>query len=106
MNNPRTISKPLTILQANVAKGASSHELALSLANDSCIDIVLIQEPYIFSDISRRITKSHPAYETFTPLDNWETRPRVMTYTRKEAGIRASQLWPIVTSRLHRLGII
>ncbi|KAJ8066801.1 hypothetical protein OCU04_004188 [Sclerotinia nivalis] len=95
MYNPRLSSKPLTILQANVAKNATSHELALSLANDSCIDIILIQEPYTFSDISRRITKSHPAYETFTPLDNWETRPRVMSYTRKNAGIRASQLRPV-----------
>src|SRR4051794_1781539 len=37
-------AKPLTILQANVGRGATSHEIALSLAHDSLIDIILIQE--------------------------------------------------------------
>ena len=92
--------KSLTILQANVAKGATSHELALSLANDFQIDVILVQEPYIFKEISRRITKCHSAYETFTPLDSWETRPRVVTYTRKGAGIQASQLRPTTSHDL------
>src|SRR4051794_27893944 len=53
-------AKPLTILQANVGRGATSYEIAFSLAHDSLIDIILIQEPYIFTDRKRRITKSHP----------------------------------------------
>jgi ribonuclease HI len=87
-------AKPLTILQANVGRGATSHEIALSLAHDSLIDIILIQEPYIFTDRKRRITKSHPVYESFTPLDDWETRPRVISYVRKGAGLHATQLRP------------
>lgn len=98
MYNPKSSRKPLTILQVNVARGATSHELPLSLANDSYIDIILTQEPYIFPDITRQITKSHPAYEAFTPLDDWETRPRLMSYIRKGVGILANQL-SLVTSR-------
>jgi len=63
-------AKPLTILQANVRRGATSYEIALSLTHDSLIDIILIQEPYIFIDRKRRITKSHPVYESFIPFDN------------------------------------
>ena len=87
-------AKPLVLLQINVGKGATSHEIALSLANDSLIDIILIQEPYIFTDRKWKVTKSHPMYESFTPLDNWNTHPRVMSYVRKGAGLNTTQLWP------------
>jgi hypothetical protein len=69
------LAKPLTVLQINVGRGATPHKIALSLANDSLIDIILIQEPYIFSDHKWKITKFHPMYESFTPLDDWETHP-------------------------------
>lgn len=92
----------LTILQLNVGRGAPAHEIALSLASEQTIDILLIQEPYIFSDYSRRITKRHPSYECFTPTDNWADhgRPRVLTYIRKDSGIRASQLRPPLNNPL------
>jgi hypothetical protein len=35
-------AKPLTILQANVSKGATLHEIALTLANTSLVNIILI----------------------------------------------------------------
>jgi hypothetical protein len=62
--------KPLIVLQINVGRGATLHEIALSLANDSLIDIILIQEPYIFTDYKWKITKFHPMYESFTPLND------------------------------------
>ena len=100
-NRPRySPAKPLTILQVNVGRGATSHEIALSLAFDSLIDVILIQEPYIFSDRKRRITKFHPVYESFSPLNDWETRPRVMSYVRKGAGLEAIQLSPCVSRDL------
>ena len=68
-------AKPLVLLQINVGKGATSHEIALSLANNSLIDIMLIQEPYIFMDRKRKVTKTHPMYASFTPLDDWKTHP-------------------------------
>jgi len=101
MPKPRNSpAKPLTIMQANVGRGATSHEIALSLANSSFVDIILIQEPYIFSDRTRKISKAHPMYESFTPLDDWTTRPRVMSYVRKGAGLQADQLRPITTRDL------
>jgi hypothetical protein len=71
MLRPRNgLAKPLTIMQANVGKGATPHEIALSLANSSFVDIILIQEPYIFSDRTRKISKAYLMYKSFTPLDD------------------------------------
>ena len=39
-------------------------------------------------------------YESFTPLDDWTTRPRVMSYVRKGAGLQADQLRPTTTRDL------
>jgi hypothetical protein len=36
------LAKPLTILQVNIGKGATLYEIALSLANNSLYDIILI----------------------------------------------------------------
>ena len=49
-------------------------------------DIVLLQEPWTAIRNSRCLTKTHPAYDTYSPIDDWDnndTRPRVMTYVRK-----------------------
>ncbi|CCU74408.1 reverse transcriptase [Blumeria hordei DH14] len=54
---------PLRLLQINVCRGASSHELALIFANEERFDIVLIQEPYIYTDRQRQITKFNPKCE-------------------------------------------
>jgi endonuclease/exonuclease/phosphatase (EEP) superfamily protein YafD len=99
-NKLRRPVKPLSILQANVGKGAIPHEIALSLANDSFIDIILIQEPYVFADRKRKITKNHPAYEAFTPSDDWTERPRVIAYVCKKAGLYTTQLRPCISRDL------
>lgn len=83
-------------MQVNVNKGSSNHEIALNLAFVNQIDILLIQEPYIFKQVlSRRITKRHPSYEAFSPVDDWEITPRVLTYLRKGVGLKATQLRPL-----------
>jgi len=64
------LAKPLTIMQANVRKGATLHEITLLLVNSSFVDIVLIQELYIFSDCTRKISKAHLIYKSFTLLDD------------------------------------
>jgi hypothetical protein len=85
----------LSILQINVHKGATQHEIALSTAYNEQIDVVLIQEPYISRDLSRRITKRHPSFNCFTPIDDWaNSQPRVLTYVRKGAGLRSTQIRP------------
>jgi hypothetical protein len=71
MPKPRnSLAKPLTIMQANVRRGATSHKIALLLANSSFVDIILIQEPYIFLDYTRKISKAYLMYKSFTLLDN------------------------------------
>jgi ribonuclease HI len=93
---PTRPSKPLSILQINASKGDTSHEIALSQAHLEQIDILLVQEPYVYKDLTRRITKRHPLYEIFAPIDDWTVgRPRVLTYIRKRAGLRTSQLRPL-----------
>src|SRR5271165_4607979 len=88
MLRPRnSLVKPLTILQANVGREATLYKIALLLASSSFVDIVLIQELYIFSDCTRKISKAHPMYKSFTPLDNWTTRLRVMSYVCKGTGL-------------------
>ena len=67
--------KPLRLLQINVGRGGPSHDLALAHAQEEHIDLLLIQEPYIFHERHRRITKRHPSYECFSLNDDWSTRP-------------------------------
>ena len=89
---PLSQAKPLTILQVNVERAAIPHKIALLLALDFYINIILIQELYIFTDLQRRITKAHSLYESFTPIDNWKSRPRAISYVRKGAGLHTMQL--------------
>lgn len=85
------LSTPLSILSINVGKCSSSHELALSTAFDSSVDVLMVQEPRLFSELNRRITKKHPSFECFSPVDTFENTPRVMTYVRRGVGLRATQ---------------
>lgn len=87
--------RPLRLLQVNVCRGATPHEIALEFANKQKYDIIFIQEPFISRDRQRRITKRISSYECFTPIDSWETRPRVLTYVRKGIGLQTYQLRPL-----------
>lgn len=78
-------------MQANVGRGHVSHNLALHLAHENNIDILLLQEPWIFHDLTTKKSLSHPGFQSFSPLSTWSTRPRVFTYVRKTKGLRASQ---------------
>ena len=78
-----------------MGRGGEAHEIALALGHEQKFDVILIQEPYIFRERQRRITKRHPAYECFTSMDDWSTRPRVLTYLRKGKGYKAEQARPL-----------
>ncbi|KAM6508463.1 hypothetical protein FALCPG4_19002 [Fusarium falciforme] len=89
---------PLRIFQANVGKIPPAHDCALALADSERYDIVLLQEPWTASTSLQCITKTHPAYDTFAPVDTWnsnDTRPRVMTYVRRDPRLLADQTRPI-----------
>ncbi|KAK1837502.1 endonuclease reverse, partial [Colletotrichum chrysophilum] len=61
------------------------------------IDILLTQEPSIRSE-ERRLTRSHPGFEIFIPVNNWvENRPRVITYLRRGIGLRGVQSRPLLS---------
>ncbi|KAF4467395.1 reverse transcriptase domain [Fusarium albosuccineum] len=59
--------KTRRILQANVGKIPPAHDCALALADSERYDIVLLQEPWTAHTDSRSMTKTHPAYDKFTP---------------------------------------
>lgn len=103
----RKIERPITILSINVGKGATNHEIALNEAHHSSIDIILIQEPYISNDRPRRITKKHPNYEAFSPIVDWTViRPRVITYVKKNIGIRSEQAQSNISGDLLQIRLV
>ena len=100
--------KPLRIFQANVGKIPPAHDCALALADSERYDIVLLQEPWTAHTDSRSLTKTHPAYDTFTPVEMWDsndTRPRVMTYVRRDPRLLADQIRPFQTRDILWLAI-
>lgn len=78
-------------MQANVGRGRISHNLALQLANKNNADVVLIQEPWIYRDLTSKQSATHHNYDIFSPLSTWDTRPRVLTYIKKSQGYRPFQ---------------
>lgn len=83
-----------------MGKIPAAHDCALALADSEKYDIVLLQEPWTEAKNSRCLTKTHPAFETFSPVDSWDgndTRPRVMTYIRKNSRILVDQRRPALT---------
>ncbi|KAF5529038.1 reverse transcriptase [Fusarium mexicanum] len=92
--------KPLGVFQANVGKIPPAHDCALALANSERYDIILLQEPWTAHTKDHCLTKTHPAYDAFTPVDTWnsnDTRPRVMTYVRRDPRLVADQIRPFQT---------
>jgi hypothetical protein len=88
---PTLATQPLIVLQINVGKGSIQQEIALAYAYAEKADILLVQEPYIYKDYTRRITTRHPAYECFSLTDNWTAgQLRVLTYIRKQARLQAT----------------
>lgn len=88
----------LRIFQANTARGQANHDLALALANSEAVDVILIQEPWTLFQREKKITKQRTNYMPFSPIDTWETRPRVMTYVRKGTNLQPIQLRPSNTA--------
>lgn len=84
----------LRFLQANVGRGGSSHLILLQAAFQGKYDVIFVQEPWTKTVNLKNVTKSHPAYVTFTPPNrDWKNaRPRVLTYVRKKSYLRPVQL--------------
>jgi hypothetical protein len=68
----------MRIIQANVGRGSAAHDLLLSHK----ADVILVQEPW--TDKKKQLTKTHPRYSLFGPITCWNSRPRVLTYVRRD----------------------
>lgn len=88
-NRHRVRGRTLQVMQVNVGKGGATHDIALGFAHESHFDLVLVQEPWFGQD---RSTKKHPNYRCYTPIEDWEQRPRVLTYLRKSPQLQGAQV--------------
>lgn len=73
----------LKILQVNVGRSGIANDLALQYAYQHAFDLLLIQEPWIGSDLERQMSKKHIAFQAHVPEENWTERPRVITYVQR-----------------------
>lgn len=80
------------IATCNVGRRMASHDALLSICAEVHIDILLVQEPWIFSDLSLRRSRAHPCYRSFLPPGPWSRRPRVCTYILNAAAPCCTQL--------------
>lgn len=79
-------------MQINVGSLPIAHNIALRLVNENNFDILLLQEPWIFSNLSAHRFISNQIYESLSPFLKWYTRPWVFTYVRKSASIKVFQV--------------
>lgn len=70
-------------MQVNVGIGGPANDLALALGYERGMDVIMIQEPWIGRELDRKMCKKHREYQAYAPEDEWEERPRVVTYVRK-----------------------
>lgn len=76
---------------------SKAHEIFLDHASKSKIVALLVQEPHIYENWTRKITREHPLHECFAPFDDRTHRPRVLTYVRKNTPMKFTQARPFNT---------
>ncbi len=86
---PKEKRKNLRIIQVNVRRGEPANDLALALAFEEEIDILLIQEPWIAADLEKRLSKRNKSYQAYTPGEEWKEPPRVIQYVRRQTSLRS-----------------
>lgn len=64
----------------------------MAQASAENFNIIIVQELRILSHRDRKVKKRHPDYEIFSPTEDWNTRPRVMTYVRKNENLNVYQI--------------
>ena len=64
----------------------------LEIAYQKKVDVLCVQEPFTMVGTK---TSRHPGFDHYAPVEAWDSqarweaeRPRVMTYVRKDAGLR------------------
>lgn len=82
----------IAIASCNVGRRLDAHDALLASCSSSQLDMILVQEPWIFSDLTLKRTRAHPGYRVFLPAGPWNRRPRVCTYVKDSLASYASQL--------------
>jgi hypothetical protein len=81
------LDTPLRIVQANTNRGIQATESLLEYAVQKKVDILLIQEPWIFRDRETGYKDcrsiNHPSFTALLPPHDDETRPRTLVYTSR-----------------------
>jgi hypothetical protein len=81
------LDTPLRIIQANTNRGIQATESLLEYAVQKKIDILLVQELWIFRDKDAGYKDyrliNHPSFTALLPLYDNETRPRTLVYTSR-----------------------
>ena len=79
------ISSSIKILQANVNQSCLATESLLQLAIESKVDLILVQEPWIFNWEETFEEAFSTSYLSFTSIlpKNLEYRPRTLAYIAK-----------------------
>jgi exonuclease III len=81
-------TRDVRVLQINTQRSPRVHATALQLAHENNIEVICIQEPWIGEEENRK-TQTHPGFNIYAPVGDWNTRPRTMTYIKR--GLGASQ---------------
>lgn len=96
-HGPRDRQKEnIRIAQCNVGKISPAHTAFLQLCWAEKIDIILIQEPWVSLD-GKDLLNTHTGYDVYVPVDDWskaDDRPRVITYIKKNEGLKVVQKRP------------
>ena len=71
--------KLLRFMSINVGRGGITHDFALVHASEMQMDVLLIPEPW-WSGRAKTYTK----FYCYLPIGNEDTRPRAVTYIRKD----------------------
>jgi len=87
----RLESTQISVLQHNCGRRDTAHHTLLDSAVNSRTTLVFIQEPYVFNVNGRFQTLTHPSYYLLLPTSSPSaTRPRVVTYVRKQSLLQFS----------------
>lgn len=87
----RLKSTQISVLQHNCGRRDTAHHTLLDSAVNSRTTLVFIQEPYVFNVNGRFQTLTHPSYYLLLPTSSPSaTRPRVVTYVRKQSLLQFS----------------
>lgn len=84
---PQEKGKTLWIMQVNVGRGGPVNDLALALAYEEQVGILLIQEPWIGANLERRLSKRHKSYQVYVLGEEWKEWPRVIICIRRQISL-------------------